>query len=424
MAPVRHLPLIQNWDCHQCGTCCTDYWVPVSTEERQRIEAQGWDKEPGFEGKELFKKYGSWWRRKYRLAQVAGDRCIFLDDKGLCRIHAKFGIMAKPFACRLYPYVLVPAGDHWRVSMRFACPSAAANKGRGISEALPDIRQMAQELETWDRSQLVIARGPDMGPPPPVQGRQQVSWSDLDHFVNALLKILRDRNDSIIRRMLRCLALARVCQDARFDKVSGGRLREFLDLLEPTSSAEVPRNLERYGPPTWIGRVLFRTTLALFLRKDQGARRGVSRQGRIALMVAMWRMVWAQGRLPRLQIGLPEKTFAEYEEPTGPMGREAEEALERYYLIKVESLQFCGRTYYDLGFWEGFRHLALTLPMICWAARGFKELGQPDAIYKAITLLDENFGYNPLLGRPRHRLSVRILSFRHELEKLTAWYGR
>lgn len=424
MAPIKHLPLIQNWDCHQCGTCCTDYWVPVSEEERARIEAQGWEKEPGFGSVPLFKKYGSWFRPKYRLAQVAGDRCIFLDEKGLCRIHAKFGIMAKPFACRLYPYILVPAGDHWRVSMRFACPSAAANKGRNLVQSLPEIEQMAQELETWDRNQLVVSRGPDMGPPPRLHGRESVSWPDLDYFVGALLNVLRDRSDSIVRRMLRCLALARLCQQARFDKLTGHRLREFLQILETTASAEVPRNLERYGQPTWIGRVLFRTTLALFLRKDQGARRGVSRQGRLALMRAMWRMVWAKGNLPQLQIGLPQKTFAEYEQPMGLLGKPAEEALERYYVIKVESLQFCGRSYYDLPFWEGFHHLALTLPMICWAARGFREVGQPDAIYKAITLLDENFGYNPLLGRPRHRMSLWILSFRHELEKLLAWYGR
>jgi lysine-N-methylase len=424
MASVRHLPLIQNWDCHQCGTCCTDYWVPVSAEERARIAAQGWEKEPGFEGKALFKKYGSWWRPRYRLAQVEGDRCIFLDDQGLCRIHSKFGIMAKPFACRLYPYVLVPVGDHWRVSMRFACPSVAANKGRCIEQALPDIRQMAQELESWDRSHLVIARDGDMGPPPYLTGGQRVSWNDLDHFVNALLGILRDRRDTIVRRLLRCLALARICQQARFDKLTGPKLREFLAIVETTASAEAPRNLDRYGPPTWIGRVLFRTTLALFLRKDQGMRRGVSRQGRIALMVAMWRMVRGRGRLPRLQIGLPEKTFAEYETSAGPLSPESEEALERYYVIKVQSLQFCGRSYYNLGFWEGFHHLAMTLPMICWAARGYKELGQPDAIFKAITLLDENFGYNPLLGRPRHRISAWVLSFRQELEKLVAWYGR
>src|SRR5262245_22133267 len=98
--PLRNLPVIQNYDCHACGNCCTDYWVPVSDEEKKRIEGQGWENEPALAGQKLFVKYG-WFRRHYRLNQGPGDRCIFLDEKGLCRIHAKFGIDAKPFACRL-----------------------------------------------------------------------------------------------------------------------------------------------------------------------------------------------------------------------------------------------------------------------------------------------------------------------------------
>src|SRR5207247_9454541 len=120
--PIRSLPVIQNYDCHACGNCCTDYWVPVSEEERRRIEAQNWQDDPALKGQELFVRFGPPWRRRYRLNQGPGDRCIFLDEKGLCRIHAKFGIDAKPFACRLYPYILVPVGDHWRAVLRVALP--------------------------------------------------------------------------------------------------------------------------------------------------------------------------------------------------------------------------------------------------------------------------------------------------------------
>jgi signal transduction histidine kinase len=36
--PIRHLPVLQNWDCHVCGTCCKEYQVSVTDEERRRIE--------------------------------------------------------------------------------------------------------------------------------------------------------------------------------------------------------------------------------------------------------------------------------------------------------------------------------------------------------------------------------------------------
>jgi len=40
---------------------------------------------------------------------------------------------------------------------------------------------------------------------------------------------------------------------------------------------------------------------------------------------------------------LPETTFEQLEQPIGPLDPLAEQALERYYTIKVGSMQFCGR---------------------------------------------------------------------------------
>jgi lysine-N-methylase len=423
--PLRHLPVIQNYDCHACGNCCTDYWVPVSEEERQRIEAQAWDKEPDFQGQKLFVKYGPPWRRRYRLNQRAGDRCIFLDEKGLCRIHAKFGFETKPFACRLYPYILVPFGDHWRLSMRFACPSAAANAGRPLTQQLETLDAFAKEMEAWDeRPGYRRDRGPELGHPPPLQGRQRVPWGDLALFVKSLVELLSDRRDPFVRRLIKCLALVRMCKEATFEEVTGGRLREFLNLLARAVDAEVPRNLDRIKPPSWIGRILFRTSVAVFIRKDQGVRRGVSRRGRLALMRAMWHITRGRGALPLLQVGLPEKTFEELEAPVGPASTEIEEALERYFVVKTESMQFCGPTNFHVPFWEGFEMLALLLPMMCWLARGYRDMGPLPAMLKAITVIDENFGYNTLLGKNRFRLGIRILSFRQELERLAVWYAR
>jgi lysine-N-methylase len=425
MAPIRHLPVIQNWDCHQCGSCCTDYWVPVSEEERARILAQGWHNEPEYRGKKLFVAYGPLWRRKFRLAQTKDDRCIFLDDRGLCKIHSKFGLAAKPFACRLYPYVLVPHGDHWRVSLRYACPSAAANKGRCLGDVQDELGSLASEMEKWDRRPgYRRSSGKGLGDPPSLDGRQRLDWSDLHLFQNAVLAILEDQRSPLARRWLKCLALARLCRQARFDTVRGGRLREFLDLVANAIEAETPQTLDALPPPGWIGRILFRQFLAIFLRKDQGLRRGISKQGRLALIGAMWRMLRGTGPLPQLQVGLPECPLESFEQPLGPLPPAAEEVLQRYYLVKTASLQFCGPTYFGYNFWQGLEALALTLPMIQWLIRGYRQLGQPAAAHKAVSIIDENFGYNPILGSSRQRLALQILSLRGELDRLIAWYSR
>src|SRR5262245_4511598 len=87
--PVRHLPVVQNWDCHACGQCCKEYTVHVTREERERIAAQGWSALPEFAGVKLVVRDG--WFGRPRLNHRADGSCVFLDERGLCRIHAKFG---------------------------------------------------------------------------------------------------------------------------------------------------------------------------------------------------------------------------------------------------------------------------------------------------------------------------------------------
>ncbi len=432
--PLYTLPVIQNWDCHQCGNCCTDYVVPVSDAEKKRIEGQGWDQVPEFAGKPLFVRHSPWWKfwkKKYRLRTI-NDHCIFLDDKGLCKIHAKFDVDAKPFACRLYPFILVPTGKEWRVSMRFACPSATANKGRSLTSQKQDIQSYATEMEHWDEPEIraattSTARAAEEARRerlPMLQGRTTVPWDDMGIFLKAMLNIIRDSSDAFPRRMLRLLELTRLCRQAKFGKITGKRLKEFLDVVSVSLNAEVPRDLKKIPPPNWVGRTLFRTSLAVFLRKDSGLRRGVAARSRWALVAAMMRIVSGRGPLPRLQKGLPEIDLQDFEKPLGPLEPASLEALERYYTVKIESCQFFGPTCYDLDVWSGIAFLALTLPCILWLARGYLDQGQPEAIYKAITVIDENYGYNPLLGHFRQQFATRILFGQKELDRLIGWYGR
>src|SRR3954447_4135315 len=90
--PVRHLPVIQQWDCHGCGECCREYEVHVTEAERERILSQGWHNDSAIGTIPQFVRTGSWFRRRWRLNTRPGDdACIFLNDAGRCRIHAKFG---------------------------------------------------------------------------------------------------------------------------------------------------------------------------------------------------------------------------------------------------------------------------------------------------------------------------------------------
>lgn len=418
--PIRHLPVLQNWDCHVCGNCCKEYQVAISEEEKQRIEAQGWENDPAIAGAPLFERRGLLGFGPTQLHRRADGSCVFLSEEGRCRIHEKFGPEAKPLFCRLYPFVLVPAGDHWRVGVRFACPSAAANKGRPVRGHDDSLRAFARLLAQREG----LGDAPGDVPPPALQSRQRVEWPDVLRFVDALQTLLGDRNDRIERRLRKCLALGEQCRQAKFDQVTGGRLSEFLELVGGYLNDAAPADPAALPPPTWIGRVLFRQAAAVFARKDHGPDRGLAARGRVALLGAAWRFALGRGTVPRVHGRLPETTFDRLEEPAGPLPAEAEEMLERYYLTKVGSLQFCGPRNFGLPFWEGFDVLALTLPIILWLARAFADLPRARAVEQAVTVVDDHFGFNRILGSARQRLSFRILSQRRELARLIAWYGR
>ena len=81
----------------------------------------------------------------------------------------------------------------------------------------------------------------------------------------------------------------------------------------------------------------------------------------------------------------------------------AEEMLERYYTVKVASMQFAGGAQFGMDFWSGLEALALTLPIIRWFGRAFSELPAEEATARAIRIVDHNYGYSPLLGSRRQR---------------------
>ena len=413
--PVRNLPLLQNWDCHNCGDCCHSLEAVITDEEKRRIESLGLAGDAEVFAGPWFVRKG-WWSGRWALRHRPDGGCVFLTKANRCRLHERFGAEIKPFACRLFPFLLIPAGNHWRVGVRFSCPSALENKGRAVSEYAGDLAHFAQLLEKHE------GRSGESAPPPPLQTGQQLPWPDVLRFVETLVRIVEDRGDRLERRLRKCLALARLSRAARFDDLSGGRLVEFLNVVRTGLDGEVPRKVTDLMPPSWIGWVLFRTLLAVYARKDRGPLQGPAVQSRWGRLRSGWRFVRGRGRVPRVNNLLPDTTFEEVETRPG-LPEEIDALLEHYYLIKLNSLQFCGPPNFELPFWSGLESLAFTLPVILWLAKAFTNLTPVEAVRKAILLVDDHFGGNPALGFRHNRFFLRTQAQRGELEKLIAWYS-
>jgi lysine-N-methylase len=416
--PVRSLPVVQNWDCQGCGNCCREYQIAVTDEERQRLLDLGWARDPALQGRPPFVQQGGWFSTKYRLNHRPDEACVFLSSENRCLIHERHGPDAKPLACRIYPFVLVPAGDHWRVGLRFACPAASANHGKTLAAHRDELETYARALEA--QSQVEVAEIA----PPALRPGQSVAWEDLHRFLRALTAILANHAVDLECRLRRCLGLVKICRNAKFDVVRGDRLDEFLGLVSGFLDVEVPSDPRAVEPPTWVGRVLFRQALALYARKDHGPGRGIVQRNRLSLLASAIRFALGRGRVPRVHLWLPETTFDEVERQPRSLSRPAEAVLERYFLVKTDSLQFAGATQFGMGFWEGFESLCLTAPILYWLIRAQRDLSDEEAAVRAIGMVDANFGFNKLLGNIRQRAALRILSARGELTRLIAWYGR
>ena len=154
--PIKPLPIIERWDCHQCGVCCRGSLVPLSAEDLARLKEQGWAEHPDFRGTPIVTRE-SWFGGEYRLAHRDDGSCVFLLPDGLCRIHKELGFEAKPLICRTFPLQIVPRENVAYVTIRRACPSAAADQGRPVSEQLDEARA-AGPRERPGRSELRCRR--------------------------------------------------------------------------------------------------------------------------------------------------------------------------------------------------------------------------------------------------------------------------
>ena len=420
MAISLTLPTIQNWSCHNCGGCCRQHAIEVTEEERQRILSQGWRPDDGTPtGDALFDRHaGPPWAKRYRLAHQADGACVFLNEQGLCRIHAKFGEAAKPLACRIYPYAFHPAGKQVAVSLRFSCPSVVANRGHSMSQNRDEIKQLAR---------AVVPDGHERTPPPALNANARVDWPDVLRVIEAIDGTLTLADVPFAIKLQQVLFWLNLVEQSRFDKLSGARLTEFLDIIRQSAAEEVAL-AQTVESPTPLGSVQFRLLTAQYARKDTAADLSAGWRGRWKLFRAAMKFTRGTGNVPPLQSVFREAPVETLEQPFG-FPAECEELWTRYFRVKVQGLHFCGPAYYGVPLVEGFQSLALIFPATMWIARWLAASQNRtqltvDDVSHALTISDHHHGYSPIFGSFGFRRRVRTLAQMSEIPRLIRWYSQ
>jgi len=417
MSLKLELPTLQSWSCHNCSGCCRQHAIEVTEEERQRILDQNWTAADGVTGPVVV-PMGGIFRRGHRLAHQADGACVFLDEKGLCRIHARFGEAAKPLACRIYPFAFHPTAKGVTVSLRFSCPSVVANKGKPVQDRRGELLGLAKAVVP---EQLVEPL------PPRISTKESVDWKDFARFVAALDAGFAETGTPFVQKLWRTLTWIDLIGQAQFGALKGNRIGEFLDLIVQSARMDVAELPTVLASPSKLNAMQFRLLVGQYARKDTFAA-DRSLRGRLRMLRASWSFARGKGNLPALQEGFREVPFAAVESVAGTLAPDAEEIFTRYFRVKIQGLHFCGPAYYDVPLVEGFQSLALVFPAVMWLSRWLAasaERGEftTDDVARALAVADHHHGYSPLFGSRAFRRRVRLLAAAGDIAKLCLQYG-
>jgi len=412
--PIHVLPLAERWDCHQCGVCCRGSLVPLSEEDLARLKEQGWQQHPDFRGQPIAVRQ-SLLGHAWRLAHREDGSCVFLLPDGLCRIHKELGFDAKPLVCRMFPLQVIPRDRAAVLTLRRACPSAAADRGRPLEEQLDFARTLARERK--------LAEVPPT--PPPLKLGERPSWPRARRVLECFQSLLTDPRYPPIRRLVHTLTVCRLLDQARTHRLDDAALGQLLSLLAHAAPEESAEWFTHRQPPTAAARLLFRQTAAEWVRLYPGMPITPSWSQRWQLVRAAWRFVWGRGMLPRLLADLPTARFEQLEQPLGVLAPEIYAPLNRFLETSAVSWSYALANRAGWSILESVRMLALTYPVGLWLLRWIaaNRSPEPTDLPPIITTLDRAQGYAPLAGR-KQRWRLSVLAHGGQLERLVVWYGR
>ena len=391
----------QRYSCHGCGECCRDFTIELRGDDFERVAAQGWEQELG--GPFWIDFAGRRWLR-----QRTDGACVFLGEGGKCRIHARFGLEAKPIACQLFPFTFAPGPVDARVGVSFACGSVRRSVGAGLPTHLADVRRMQAALpEAGAREQSAdLAAG--------LAG----SLAECELVAGKLDRWLATDDHAPKVRWEGFMFLAQSLRNAELSRVRGDRLGELLDTL----IAHTPSELEVLEVATPSRRATGMLRQAVFARVEDPKIEGLMRAGRLRSVLSQWRRsrAWAAGRgvVPAIP-GWPTMHFTGVEGVqalfAGPESGPIDELFRRWIRASILGGRAWGSGLYGLPVNEGVAFLALNALCAAWLARAHASAAGRETVTLedasvAVGRVDRSSGRARWLGTRGERLRVQWLA--------------
>jgi Fe-S-cluster containining protein len=191
-APGAHLRPMPNahFACTMCGSCCGGHVIgPVTDAILEGLDphlpalAKTIHRERRI-AKDLFFVLPTQRATpgKDVVCHSSAGSCVFLDDTGLCRIHAKVGGDKKPLPCRIFPWELTATPTGIRVAVQRECRDFLA----ATSDSTPSIADAHEELTAL---LTAIPAIPTPKLTPVLRGVELPSWAAYEALEASLLLI-------------------------------------------------------------------------------------------------------------------------------------------------------------------------------------------------------------------------------------------
>ena len=326
--PLRTLPILEHWDCRQCGQCCRGLAVSLDREDVRRLREQGWARRPEFRHLRTLCRRGLW-KPAYQLGKRLDGTCVFLSSDGLCRIHKEYGQQAKPRLCRAFPVQVVPLKDFAFVTLRRCCPAAAAGLGRPILLQRDEVRRMAE-----------LRRARPLELPPPVIPGHRRSWQDTLRVAETLERLVLDGRFPLVRRLVHGLGLCTTLLSCRLSQLDSQQLGELLDILQTSVVEESDVWFRRRRAPGRLGAILFSGIASDYLRVHPRMAHDGTWAGRFRLFRVIAAVGWRRKRIPPLGPGFSGAGREALDRPLGRLPGSVLDPLTAYFETAAASKQY------------------------------------------------------------------------------------
>ncbi len=351
----------QHYSCHGCGNCCRDFTVQLRDEDLAKLKSQDWENRLGHPITVSF-------RGTTYLRQRADGACVFLTEDGLCRIHKEFGFSAKPIACQLFPFHILPnsGGKGLMMGISFACQSVLENKGAQLRTHIGELQRMAGRLDELSEAPPEAA--------PLLTDKLRASPAEADSLVSHVDRWLR-RTD--VPLAVRLDGLAWIAGSLARAKLEGVRERRFNDLLDVLFGA-LPDELAHHPIEPATSRQLRMLRQAVFARTEDPKLNAIESQGRLRLTLSQLmrsrRFKSGRGIAPKVGQGWPDDVALPRVAEVGA-ARDAgssgaiDDLMTRYLRATVLGGRAWGPGYYGWPMIAGLQAVLLNAACVGWLAR-------------------------------------------------------